>query len=107
MNSKRGKHFTISGHVWFAMGAAALTLTLGGCSAKNPQIESDRSAVASTQMSPEACEANAKIESSAAQDPGYRIQPGDQLALDFYMNPEFNDTVTVNPDGKAALRMVG
>jgi len=107
MISKRGKHFTTSGHVCFALCAAALTLTFGSCSAKNPQTESDRATAASTQMSPEQCEANAKIETTAAQDPGYRIQPGDQLGLDFYMNPEFNDTVTVNPDGKVALRMVG
>ena len=107
MISKRGNQCTISTHLWFAAFATALALTLGGCSAKNPQIESDRSAATSAQMSPEQCEANAKIEASAAQDPGYRIQPGDQLGLDFYMNSEFNDTVTVNPDGKVALRMVG
>lgn len=108
MISTRGKECTISGHLWFALCAAVMTLALGGCSAKNPEVESDRAAATSTtQMSPEACEANAKIQASAAQDPGYRIQPGDQLGLDFYMNSEFNDTVTVNPDGKVALRMVG
>ena len=107
MISTRGKQCTISGHLFFAVCATALTLWLGGCSAKNSQVESDRYAATPTQMSPEQCEANAKIETSATQDPGYRIQPGDQLGLDFYMNSEFNDTVTVNPDGKVALRMVG
>jgi polysaccharide export outer membrane protein len=58
-------------------------------------------------MSPEACEANANIQEAAAQDTDYRIQRGDQLALDFYMNPEFNDLATVNPDGKIILRLVG
>lgn len=107
MGSKRGRQFTISVRGCLVVCAAALMLTLAGCSAKNSQIESDRAASAMpTGMSAEACEANANIEASAAQA-GYRIQPGDQLGLDFYMNPEFNDTVTVNPDGKVTLRMVG
>jgi protein involved in polysaccharide export with SLBB domain len=90
--------------------AIVVALVLGGCSAKNPQAESDRLATGATppQMSPAECEANAKIEAGArTPDPGYRIQPGDSLALDFYMNSEFNDNVTVNPDGKVTLRMVG
>jgi polysaccharide export outer membrane protein len=37
----------------------------------------------------------------------YVIQSGDQLALDFYLNPEFNDDVTVRPDGKVTLRLIG
>ena len=55
---------------------------------------------ASKPMSAEQCAANASIQESAAQDADYRIQPGDQLALDFYMNSEFNDTTTVDPNGK-------
>ena len=62
---------------------------------------------ASKPMSPEQCAANASIQESATQDSDYRIQPGDQLALDFYMNSEFNDTATVDPNGKIVLRMVG
>ena len=104
--SKRGKECTISGRVWFLVCAIALTLGLGGCSARNSQSESDRYTSASTRMSADQCEANAAIQASAAQE-GYRIQSGDQLGLDFYMNSEFNDTVTVSPDGKVTLRMVG
>ena len=44
---------------------------------------------------------------AAKPDADYRIQPGDTLALDFYMNSEFNDTATVDPNGKIVLRMVG
>jgi polysaccharide export outer membrane protein len=91
-----------------AISAIAIAVALGGCSTKNPQIESERVASASgLKMSPEECEANAHIQEAAAQDSDYRIQRGDQLALDFYMNPEFNDAATVNPDGKIILRLVG
>jgi polysaccharide export outer membrane protein len=59
-------------------------------------------------MSPDQCAANASIQESAThEDADYRIQPGDSLALDFYMNSEFNDTTTVDPNGKIVLRMVG
>lgn len=37
----------------------------------------------------------------------YRIKPGDDLAVNFYLNTEFNDEVTVRPDGKISLRLVG
>lgn len=37
----------------------------------------------------------------------YRIQPGDQLAINFYLSPEFDDQVSVNPDGTITLRLVG
>ena len=85
-----------------------LGVALSGCSSKSSQTESEVAPSASSRMSAAQCEANANIQASAtAPDPGYRIQPGDSLALDFYMNSEFNDTVTVNPDGKVTLRMVG
>jgi len=61
-------------------------------------------------MSPEQCETGAEIQQASTRtDPAgsYVIQPGDQMSLDFYMNPEFNDDVTVRPDGKVTLRLVG
>jgi len=59
-------------------------------------------------LSPEQCEANAQIQRAAeAADDNYVIEPGDQLAIDFYLNPEFNDQVSVRPDGSITLRMVG
>ncbi len=91
--------------------ACAITIAavFGGCSAgsKNQGDNRDGKEFASKPMSAEACAANASIQQSAAQDPDYRIQPGDSLALDFYMNSEFNDTATVDPNGKITLRMVG
>jgi polysaccharide export outer membrane protein len=91
--------------------ACAITIAavLSGCSAgsKNQGDSRDSKEFASKPMSAEACAANASIQESATQDADYRIQPGDQLALDFYMNSEFNDTATVDPKGKIVLRMVG
>jgi protein involved in polysaccharide export with SLBB domain len=43
----------------------------------------------------------------SAPDGSYLIQPGDQLNIEFYLNPEFNDDVTVRPDGLITLRIVG
>ena len=36
----------------------------------------------------------------------YFIQPGDQLDIKFFYNPEINETVTVRPDGKISLQLV-
>jgi len=57
-------------------------------------------------MSPEQCLSAGAIE--ASNDPqNYHIQPGDQLAVNFYLNPEFNDQVPVSPDGHITLRLIG
>jgi protein involved in polysaccharide export with SLBB domain len=36
----------------------------------------------------------------------YRIQPGDELDVKFFYNPELNETVMVRPDGKISLQLV-
>jgi protein involved in polysaccharide export with SLBB domain len=41
------------------------------------------------------------------QRPRYRIEPADVLDLGFPLSPEFNQTVTVAPDGYISLRSVG
>jgi protein involved in polysaccharide export with SLBB domain len=40
-------------------------------------------------------------------DDSYRIQPGDKLQIDFYLNSEFNTAAKVRPDGKVELAAVG
>ena len=99
----------ISSRAKLVVSACAIAVALGSCSAGNSQSrgESGDKEPASKSMSPEQCAANASIQESANQDADYRIQPGDSLALDFYMNSEFNDTTTVDPNGKIVLRMVG
>ncbi len=36
----------------------------------------------------------------------YRIQPGDQLDVKFFYNPELNETVLVRDDGKISLQLI-
>lgn len=36
----------------------------------------------------------------------YRIQPGDQLDVKFFYNPELNESLTVRPDGRITLQLV-
>jgi polysaccharide export outer membrane protein len=36
----------------------------------------------------------------------YLIQPGDQLDIKFFYNPELNETLTVRPDGKISLQLI-
>jgi protein involved in polysaccharide export with SLBB domain len=111
MALNRGIRDRISNHTKLAAWAMVIAVAVGGCSAGSSKSQSERDQFASKPMTPEQCAANADIEKSAEsapqQDSDYRIQPGDQLALDFYMNSEFNDTATVDPNGKIELRMVG
>ena len=59
-------------------------------------------------ISPEQCvESGANFEAASLDNLGYRIQAGDQLAIDFYLNSEFNDNVNVQPDGRIVLRLIG
>jgi protein involved in polysaccharide export with SLBB domain len=43
---------------------------------------------------------------SAEKPAPYIIQPGDQLDVKFFYNPEFNESVTVRPDGNISLQLV-
>jgi protein involved in polysaccharide export with SLBB domain len=39
--------------------------------------------------------------------PRYRLRPGDAMGLNFQYSPEFNQSVTVQPDGFITLREIG
>jgi polysaccharide export outer membrane protein len=41
------------------------------------------------------------------QEDAYRIRSGDQLDVKFPYRPEFNETLTVRPDGRIALPLIG
>ena len=41
------------------------------------------------------------------REPRYRLQPSDVLELRYRYTPEFNETVTIQPDGFVALSLVG
>src|SRR3981081_2266515 len=70
-----------------------VALLVTGCSSKNPE-GADIKGV-STAASQPGCE----FASSDDQFRTYRIQPGDQLDISFYLSPEFDQDVTVRPDG--------
>jgi polysaccharide export outer membrane protein len=72
-----------------------------GCSAKNPD-ESDVKGVSTAAASP-GCE----FASADDQFRLYRIQPGDQLDISFYLSPEFDQDLTVRPDGNISMPVVG
>ena len=36
----------------------------------------------------------------------YYLQPGDNLEIKFFYNPELNDEVTIRPDGKISLQLI-
>jgi polysaccharide export outer membrane protein len=86
-------------------------LAIAGCSTSSsdrgdaPNRELQQS---NATMSPDACLGEVGgVQNASLDTGGYRIQPGDQLAIDFYLNSEFNDNVSVQPDGRIVLRLVG
>ena len=65
------------------------------------------SACASQHQNVMPAEAAALTEAPAAAAPApYFIQPGDQLDIKFFYNPELNESLTVRPDGKISLQLV-
>lgn len=73
----------------------ATALTLGGCSS------SATGRMAGWQPSPAATAANF---TPTAKE--YRIQPGDQLDIKLFYNPELNEQLTVRTDGRITLQLV-
>lgn len=79
-------------------------IMLGGCAT------TDKGADVPTAANEEAqapCLAGANYTSPSDQQQNYKIQSGDDLAVSFYLNSEFDTEATVRPDGKISLRLVG
>jgi polysaccharide biosynthesis/export protein len=90
-----------------ALGVALCALVLYGCSASASASRGDtQGAAQAASESPEQCLSGGVIQTANDQQ-NYHIQQGDQLSINFYLNPEFNDEVPVGPDGKITLRLVG
>ncbi len=68
-------------------GLMTLTLLTGGC---GPAV-----------VKPASIEQAGTISARAAGE--YRLQPGDELDIRFYYNPELNNSVIVRPDGRISL----
>jgi len=103
-------NFTCHKNLRYALLIALCALSFTACSsaADNRGDQAGRNDLQHNAMaSPEQCIENGAHFQDASLDAGYRIQPGDQLAIDFYLNSEFNDNVSVQPDGRIVLRLVG
>lgn len=43
----------------------------------------------------------------AERDPKYKLQPNDVIAIEYVYTPEYNQQVTIQPDGFVTLKLVG
>jgi polysaccharide biosynthesis/export protein PslD len=84
---------------------ALVALAVCGCSASASRGDTKAGSQVA-RLSPEQCLNGAVIQTSN-DERSYHIQPGDDLAITFYLNPEFNDEVPVSPAGKITLRLIG
>jgi protein involved in polysaccharide export with SLBB domain len=83
-----------------------LSAALSACSSS--AMRGDVSGARQARLGAEPCVAETSALAEFKPDErNYKIQTGDQLSLDFYLSPEFNDEVTVAPDGNITLRLVG
>jgi len=85
---------------------------LGLCNGPTSAHTANRTATSSspaTEMSASPRPKNAAIDSPLLQrrDSRYRLYPSDQIAITFPLTPEFNQTVTIEPDGYASLSGAG
>lgn len=79
---------------------------LSGCSTSADRGDTHEGAVAqSGTCSPS--EMVSPYENGGADMKHFVIRPGDQLHIGFYLSPEFDRDVTVRPDGKIGLPLVG
>jgi protein involved in polysaccharide export with SLBB domain len=53
------------------------------------------------------CPPGAVLTAYETSNGNYVVRPGDELQIDFYLNPEFNRDVVVRPDGNVSLEVVG
>ena len=70
---------------------ALLAANILGCASNAPVIRPDESSQILITSSPER---------------NYYLQPGDQIDIKFFYDPELNETVTIRPDGKISLQLV-
>ncbi|MDO8432696.1 MAG: polysaccharide biosynthesis/export family protein [Candidatus Binatus sp.] len=83
---------------------ATFVLLAAGCAATD--MKGDVS-IAASEPAETGCVMSANYKSPSDERQNYRIQAGDDLAITFYRNPEFDTEVIVRPDGKISMRVVG
>jgi protein involved in polysaccharide export with SLBB domain len=70
---------------------------LPGCAATSPE----------PQLAPKDTVAASATATTVAPSVDYLMQVGDQIELKLYYHPELNETITIRPDGKISLQLVG
>src|ERR1700722_19422244 len=83
------------------IGILGIALMTAGFAAAQSQI------IAEGNKQSELATANANDKDFKDRHPRYKLEAGDQFEISFELNPEFNQTVTVQPDGFITLRGVG
>src|SRR5580658_43974 len=83
------------------IGILGIALMTAGFAAAQSQI------IAEGNKQSELATANANDKDFKDRHPRYKLEAGDQFELSFELNPEFNQTVTVQPDGFITLRGIG
>ena len=61
----------------------------------------------SSQLKHAAVESHSAVRTVSSLEQEYRIQPGDLLDIKFYYSSELNEQITVRPDGRISLQLVG
>ncbi len=85
---------------WFPVALAALGWASAAAAASAPRQDA-----APPPPAPASLPAPASPAAAAAAE--FRIAAGDEVALKFFYVPELNETVTVRPDGRIHLQLVG
>jgi polysaccharide export outer membrane protein len=93
---------------------AVLLLVFASASAQEPATATVQNLSASATTSSNASTSGNGAAKSPAEDPGfqnrhprYKLELGDTFDVNFDLSPEFNQTVTVQPDGYITLRGIG
>jgi polysaccharide export outer membrane protein len=88
-----------------AMWLAVLLGTV--CAAQEPAQTASKTEPAVASPAPASGQQSSSAPQLSERYPRYRITPGDSFDVAFEFSPEFNQTVTVQPDGFITLRDIG
>jgi protein involved in polysaccharide export with SLBB domain len=95
---------SFSNHTAVGRALILATILLGGCATRDTRGDTP---TPRDEIAQEPCLTNANYSSPSDQQKNYKIQVGDDLAISFYLNSEFDTEATVRPDGRIGMRLVG
>ena len=92
-----------------AMGVVTATAQQGApeSTTPSPTAEATTAAASAAEATPAADKASTSRPVLGERHPRYTLQAGDSFDLSFDLSPEFNQSLTVQPDGYVSLRGVG